>query len=466
MMTISTISARRERLEKIATPGLWAMATSRGRWTMANHLAHLDRQVVKTLRTPDSRLIVTFPPRHGKSLYLSQYVPAWFLGVWPDRRVILTSYQDRFAATWGRKARELVDEHGQDSFGIRVSGDSAAMDRWDLADRLGGMQTAGRGSSITGKGANLLIADDLIKDYEEAHSETVRSGAWDWWTSTAYTRLEPGAAVIVVGTRWHEDDIIGRILAHQEQSGESWNVVNYPALAEANDPLGRPEGAPLWPQRYPRERLEVIKRTLGSYQWNALYQQRPAPPEGGMFQRCWFQVIVPSEIPTELHAKGRAIRYWDHAATPGAGDYSVGVLIVRFEGKYYVLDVVRGQWSVHERKRRQLATAQRDAALYKNYRVWAEQEPGSAGKEGAQQFVREFSAYGAATDRVTGDKQTRALDWSAELEAGNVRILSAPWTRHYIQEHAGFPHGGHDDQVDASSGAFSKARTARTFVLA
>jgi hypothetical protein len=228
---------------RIATAALFARTVSAGRWNLPDHLAAIDRELTEALRVGNGRLILTVPPRHGKSELVSKYFPAWFLGVYRNRRIILAGYEASFAASWGRKARTLLESHG-DMFGVQVDQKSSASDAWNIKGAEGGMQTAGVGGPITGKGADVLIIDDPIKNYEEAHSETFREKTWDWFTSTAYTRLEPNGTVILVQTRWHEDDLAGRII--RDMKHEKWRVINFPALADVNPvrPCGRLDSLP------------------------------------------------------------------------------------------------------------------------------------------------------------------------------------------------------------------------------
>lgn len=219
------------------------------------------------------------PPRHGKSTLSSNVFPAWFLGRWPDKRVILSSYEADFAATWGRKARGLLEEWGGPIFGVGLNPRSNAADRWDLAGHAGGMTTAGVGGPLTGKGADLFIIDDPVKNSEDAMSATKRAKAWDWYQSTALSRLEPGGAMVLIQTRWHVEDLAGLVLREAEDSGEKWEIVCMPAVATGeNDPLGRSVGEPLWPERWPLRELEQKKKD--PYWWECLYQQNPRP-EGG-----------------------------------------------------------------------------------------------------------------------------------------------------------------------------------------
>ena len=443
--------------QQIASPALFARTVTqhlpeKSRWKLTPHLQAIDRELTDSIRQGDGRLILSVPPRHGKSELASKYFPAWFVGAFPHRRVILSSYEADFASSWGRKARTLLDEQGH-RFGVKVARDSSAANRWDVEGHGGGMTTAGVGGPITGKGADLLIIDDPVKNYEEAHSQTFRDRAWDWFTSTAYTRLEPGATCVVIMTRWHEDDLVGRIktrLGH-----ENWRDVLFPALCEVDgDSLGRRRGDPLWPERFDAARLAAIKATLGGYQFSSLYQQRPTPEEGGMFKREWLSRFVDA-VPNGC----KRCRGWDKAATENAGDHSAGVLLaVDDDGIFYVEHVERGQWSSGARNKIIYQTAELDVlrAGRDNYAVWVEREGGSGGKESAEISVRELAGFDAHAELVTGDKVARSRAFAAQCEAGNVRLVRGGWNEAYISELCGFPNGSNDDQVDASSLAFNK----------
>jgi hypothetical protein len=228
----------------------------------------------------------------------SQYFPAWYLGVFPDRRIILASYEADFAASWGRKARDILEEYGPSLFGVGVRRGSSAANRWDLEGKTGGMETAGIGGPITGKGANLLIIDDPVKNPAEALSPLYRQKAWDWYASAAYTRLEPDAAIVVIQTRWHPEDLAGRIVAQASKGGEPFEILNLPALAEQGDILGRQPGEALWPERFPAERLAEIRQTQGERWFVSLYQQRPefAQVEGLVYPELAGCIIDPRPI--------------------------------------------------------------------------------------------------------------------------------------------------------------------------
>lgn len=270
-----------------AGPAALAHAISPDRYQIPPHVDLMSRVLADAAMGRRPRVIISMPPRHSKSETASHWYPVWYLDRFPSRRIILCSYEADFAASWGRKARDTIRAN-PDKLRVRIKTDTTAAARWETTAG-GGMVTAGVGGPITGRGANVLVVDDPVKNAEEAESEITREAIWRWWTSTAYTRLEPGAAAVVVATRWHEDDLIGRLLLAAEEGGEEWEVINLPAIAEAGDPLGRPEGAALWPERYDVPDLARIRGAVQPYVWEALYQQHPTPPSA---DRCPFDAKV------------------------------------------------------------------------------------------------------------------------------------------------------------------------------
>lgn len=305
---------------------------SAGKWKMARHLAYLDRAILESLELSEQGqrdgLLVSMPPQHGKSELCSKYLPAWYLGTHPDRRVILTSYEADFAASWGGKARDLLEQHG-DVFGVKVSKRSSAVNRWDLESRDGGMTTAGVGGAITGKGAHLLIVDDPIKNDEEARSAKHRQKQWDWWQSVATTRMRPGGLIVVVQTRWHKDDLTGRIQQQAESNGQRWLTVKLPALAEMGDPLGRAPGEALWPEVYSKELHEKNKATRTSYYWRAMYQQDPQAEGGTEWPAEWFgPEIWFNEWPESWQVRTIGLDPSKGSSESKFGDYSAFVMLV------------------------------------------------------------------------------------------------------------------------------------------
>jgi hypothetical protein len=237
------------------------------------------------MRRELDRLAIMLPPRHGKSELASVNYPAFVLGNCPDKRIILASYGDSLARRFSRRARNLLLDSRSPFPAIRPARGSSAVNEWDIKGHRGGMTAAGVGGPITGKGADLLLIDDPVKSRASADSETERENVWEWYTNDAYTRLEDGGRVVMIGTRWHEDDLIGRAL----NGDDEWHAISLPALAEADDPLGRQEREALWPEKYSVEDLERRQRNIGSRAWVSLFQQRPAPAEGAILKDHWWR---------------------------------------------------------------------------------------------------------------------------------------------------------------------------------
>jgi predicted phage terminase large subunit-like protein len=271
-------------------------------------------------------LVVEAPPRHGKSELISKYLPAWYLGVFPRRHVMLAGYEATFARSWGRKARALLEEWGAAWFGVTVCDDARAAADWSIEHHGGGMVTAGVGGPMTGRGADLLIIDDPIKNAEEATSATMRDKHWDWWQSTASTRVEPGGCAIIIATRWHEEDLSGRLLAAaQTGAGAPVRRLRLPAMAEQADPLGRAPGQPLWPERWPLQQLELHRRALDEAWWQALYQQRPRAGSRALWPEVYFAPRIWARGPPERYA--RSALAIDPAGGVAEGDDSALVLV-------------------------------------------------------------------------------------------------------------------------------------------
>lgn len=385
------------------------------------------------------------PPRHGKSEIISKYFPAWYLGINPDARIILTSYESSFAASWGRKARDLMIEN-QKLFGIQIAQDSASVQDWNIEKRAGGMNTAGVGGPCTGKGAKIFIIDDPIKNNEEAMSEVIREKAWDWYKSTAYTRLEPDGAMIIVLTRWHSDDLAGRLLEEQKKGGDKWDIVDFPAIATYDDILGRKKGDALWPERYDGPKLKQIENTLGPFWWASMYQQNPVPAGGAIIKREWWKYY---DTPPDRKAFKRYLWAWDTAVKVGQeNDFSVGIYIGETETGYYILDLFREKVEYPDLKRaiaQKFHSSRASAILIED-------------KSSGQQIIQEFSRgeklpiIPAGKDKkgLMPDKVTRALVVTPMIQSGLVYLPEkASWVAEFLSECLAFPKGKHDDQVDA-----------------
>lgn len=386
------------------------------------------------------KLILELPPRHGKSELTTIRYPVYRFERNPTMRVIVGAYNQTLANRFSRMSRKIAATR------LALSEDRKAVEEWET--RAGGtFRAVGVGGGATGQGADLIVIDDPIKNREEAESPTYRDKIWDWYTNDIYTRREPGCAIIVIMTRWHKDDLVGRILDSDDAA--NWRVICLPAEAEENDPLGRKVGEALCPERFDEVALADIKKVLGR-DYHALYQQRPVAREGGMFKELWLEKV--DAVPREA----RRIRAWDFASTEDGGDYTVGLLMAEKDGIYFVEDVVRGQWNSGQRDRMIRMTAEKDAERYGNVVHWGEQEPGSGGKYQVAAFVKLLSGFPVYTEPVSGSKADRADPFASQASAGNVKIKRADWTSAYITELCDFPNGVHDDQVDASTMAFAK----------
>lgn len=441
------ISPQLLRVASMADPATLAHRLTQGRFQIPPHLSLLSKEVAKAVRT-GGRLLVQMPPRHGKSETVSVWSPVWFLNAWPAKRVMLASYEADFAAGWGRRARNLIDEH-QDELLVRLSQDSTAANRWNTPEG-GGMTTAGAGGALTGRGADLLIIDDAHKNAEEAFSQAHRDRVWEWWTTTALTRLEPGAAAIVVGTRWHEDDLIGRILA---QGGEPWTVLRLPALADEEDPIGRAPGAPLWPERYDAVALERIRQGVGERTWEALYQQRPFGDGGSFFKRSWFdaryEIIAPNmyRLPDGMtihrDSLGRYSTIDLAVSTKTSADWTVIAVFGRLpDGRRLLLDIDRARREGPD----QVPAIQRVVEKWKLGLVWIERTAFQLA------IVQAARRAGVPVRELTPDKDkvARAIPLTVALEGGQLLLpRHAPWMESLLAELLAFPASAHDDQVDA-----------------
>ena len=434
------------------SPAHYAYHASGGKWYAPAHLKLLAEYLVKVERGEIKRLIVAMPPRHGKSLLISQYFPAWFLNLNPDKRVVLTAYEAQFAATWGRKAKDEYIKYAS-LFGNGIKEDAQAIASWETT-RGGGMVSVGAGGALTGKGADLLIIDDPIKNADEARSAHARQSLWDWYTSTAYSRLEPNGAVIILHTRWNEDDLIGRLLAleaeTEDHEKENWVVLNLPALAEDDDQLGRKPGQALWPERYDESHLARMKRTSGSYVWSSLYQQHPAPLEGQIFKNDTFKYFSITEnglykVDDNYIDPGECKRFQtvDLAASikNNADYFVITTWATTPKNNLLLLDVLRTKVEGPD----QIGILQ--AQYHKHLPAYIGIESVSFQITAVQNAIR----AGLPVRKLIPDKDkvSRAITAAVKYESGTIYHLSnANWLADYESELLNFPNGKHDDQVD------------------
>jgi predicted phage terminase large subunit-like protein len=432
------------------------------------------------------RLMIFMPPQHGKSQIASRNFPAWLLGIMPDSHVILTSYGDSLATRHSRFIRDQITApEYQAIFGtksnkmmpVELSSDSRSTENWDLAKPYrGGVKAAGVGGGITGLPAHLFIVDDPFKNREEAESDSRRELVDDWFKSAARTRLRPNAAIVIFHTRWHPDDLAGRLIQRMVNNplASQYEIVcmpglaleSYPTDAEKQrkmmrdgiylplaDSLGRKPGEALCPQWYDSNFLQSTRADIGLYDFEALYQQSPFAKDGQKYKREWFQVVA--QIPEGVTIK-YVVRYWDKANST-KGDYTVGVLMAYCsDGFFYILNIVRGQWSSYERDQKMRRTAERDAEDFGRVYIWHQQDPGSAGKDSAEATNRLLMGYPAKFEPVTGDKATRSEPLESAFQGKLVFLIQGAWNEIFIDECVSFDRGKYDDQVDAASSAYNK----------
>ena len=402
------------------------------------------------------RILVSLPPQHGKSELISHWTPVWFLSNWPRCRVGLASYAAEFASDWGRKVRDTIAATPE--LGLRVRPDRSAAARWELTAG-GGMMTAGVGGPLTGHGFDLLIIDDPIKNRQEADSATMRRHLWEWWRSTARTHLRPGGSIIVVQTRWHEDDLIGKLLGGMGEGNadypeDKWEHIKLPALAEGNDPLGRELDAPLWPERYDAVALAETRLDIELQEWAGLYQRRPAPMGGSVFQAKDFRYYrVGGDSETYVLATLQGPHYVAMSECRRFCTVDTAETI-RERSDYTVV----ATWAV---------SPDRDLVLLDRVRVRVETpdimpllqqvnakwQPGYIGVEGKAVFQAARRAGLPVRElKADTDKCTRAQPAAPRLAAGTVYFPAmAPWLREFEDELLVFPNGANDDQVDCLS---------------
>lgn len=384
--------------------------------------------------------MVLMPPGSAKSTYASVLFPPWFMGRHPKDSVLGISNTSDLAERFSRRARNVCAlERYRNIFGFGVSEDTKAAGSWEN-DMGGEFFAAGVGGAIAGRRADLGLIDDPIKTREEADSDRVRAKQWEWYINDFSTRLKPGARQILIQTRWHEDDLGGRIL---DREAGRWTVVKLPMVAVASDPLGRTPGERLWPEWFTDEMVQQAK--LDPRAWNALYQQDPAPEEGDFFQNDDFgEYLV---LPDKLHRYGAS----DYAVSDGQGDYTEhGMFGLDFNGDLYVTDWWREQAASDVWIERQC-----DMILKHRPLIWF----GEAGpiKRAIEPFLKKRMQEREAFCRLEwlpsiSDKIVRARAIQARCAMGKVFLpRQAPWKADLMSQLLRFPAGRYDDGVDVMS---------------
>jgi predicted phage terminase large subunit-like protein len=410
----------------------------------APHHRLIINRLVRVSRGEFNRLAIFMPPGSAKSTYGSILFPAWYLGQHPTHSILAASHTTELAEKWGRRVRNLLNERGP-VLKLSVSEDNAAAGRWSVKQG-GEYYSAGVGVGIAGFRADLAIIDDPVRSREDADSALVRERTWDWFKSDLSTRLKPGGRIVLIQTRWNEDDLAGRVLEEMKKGGDRWEVLSLPAEAEEDDPLDRQPGEFLWDDSYGYgEFLRHEKRTQPARNWSALYQQRPATEGGDYFKAEWLRPYTIHPDPQTLAVYGGS----DYAVTSDGGDYTVHIVVgVDADSRVYLLDLWRGQaasdrwireWCRLVREWKPLDWAEETGQISSGLGPFIEQE------------ARRSRAYVNRQQFPTrADKQVRAQSIRGRMSMDGLYVpTSAPWYADFRAELLSFPAGKHDDQVDA-----------------
>lgn len=430
-------------------------------WVHEEICCELDNFLAAVAAGQSPRLMITVPPRHGKSELASIRFPAYVFGRYPDMSLISTSYSADLASRMNRSVQRVIDSElyhhvfpGTSLSGknVRSTAEGSYLrnsDIFEIVGHRGSYRSAGVGGGITGMGGDILNIDDPIKDRAEADSPTIREKVWDWYTSTLYTRLAPGGGILLIQTRWHTDDLAGRLLeAAKTGDGDQWRVVNFEAIATA-DEAHRKAGEALHPERYSLDQLQRIKAALGTRDWEALYQQKPVPDGGSIFKREWLRFYNPTDLPARFD---KLLTSWDMTFEDTKGsDFVTGQVWGKAGANFYLLDQIRARLDF---------VATLDAFIAQT-KKWSK----------ATRHLVEKKANGHAVISVlnkhvsgiipvvpTESKTARAYAVTTFFEAGNVYTPNpswCPWAQVYVDELTQFPGVAHDDQVDATTQALS-----------
>ena len=416
----------------------------------AHHRLLIDK-LERVARKEITRLMIFMPPGSAKSTYASVLFPAWYMANYSNKNIMAASHTTDLAEDFSGKVQMIIKDN-EKTLGYGLLNESVK--KWMTSNRCT-YKSSGVGSGIAGFRADIAIIDDPVRTRKDADSETYRNTAYNWYRADVRPRLKPGASVIIIQTRWHEDDLSGRLL---QDDKNGWEVVNLPAIAMENDPLGRASGELLWADDDYGYAAEVLKikeeseKGPGLRDWYSLYQQSPRPLEGSIFKTAQIEII------DALPAGTVFCRAWDFASTADTGgrdpDWTVGGLMGRTPtGRYVIADLARLRGGPDEVERALLATASRDG---KGVQISLPQDPGQAGKSQTLYFVRKLSGHRVHTSTETGDKATRASPFASQVNVGNVAMLRADWNRALMDELGTFPGGSHDDIVDALSRGFNQ----------
>lgn len=459
------------------TPLLMAQHLNEG-FTTRPHLELISDVIADAVKDVENgisrRIAVSQPPRSGKTTMTTLSAPAWMLAKHPDWPIALTSHDSQLATSWGRQIRRWTDEGKLGD--IEIARDAGAASSWETT-KGGKVLSLSLGGSFTGRGAKVLVIDDPHKDFVDAHSSVMRQNVWDWWLSVALTRLEPPSLVIVTMTRWHEDDFVGRLLSREHPGDpDDWDVVRLPAIAEDHeDALGREPGEPLHSPLLEETDADALirwadqKAAVGTYVWGAMFQQRPAPAAGQIFDISWWRYwttdpsLVKEDgtvrlLDLDAMAGADVLDSWDLAFKGNEdSDYVVGQRWARLQANRYLIEQKRGRWSFTQ--------------TLKEMRDWSTH--GLLSRAVTRRLIEDKANGPAIMDTLRdeiagikpvqpmGSKEARARAVTAEVESGNVYLphpTEFPWVADLLSELRAFPTGAHDDQVDTLTQALTELR--------
>lgn len=426
------------------------------------HLAEVFTKITSG-EISDKRIIINAPPQHGKSELASVRFPSYWLSKRPNDPVMLASYTAKLALSKSKNVRDTLSSRVSNKLfpNIKVRQDSRAKDYWELKDYKGFFIAGGVGGSLTGFGAKLIIIDDPLKSWAEAQSEATREKLKEWYHGTLLTRLAEDGVIVLIATRWHEDDLPGYLLRVEPQN---WTLLKYRALCtnSAEDPLGRPVGEALSPSRYSKEYLATLRDGSPPLIWNAEYQQDPYTPEGDVFDTSKINFVDPEDV--DFKSFDIIVRYWDFAATEQTGkndpDATCGALVgvrgLGLQQECWILNLIHGRWAEDRLERKFVATARMDGRFIP---IWIEREGGSSGKQIIHYYRKLVPGHQVYEDLVThaGSKLVRAQPLAGRIHAGKFYMVRGPWNDIAVAELAGFPNYSHDDTVDGMSGGYNKA---------
>jgi len=412
-------------------------------WWQRESAYELQRFYESLVAGERPKLIIEAPPQHGKSLLIVDFI-AWIAGHHPDFRTIYTSFSERLGVRANlRLQRTYATDKYKKIFPDTKIGSTANRELIEYDGKEGYFRNTTVRGSITGEGLDLGVIDDPIKGREQAGSQTVRDATWDWLTDDFLTRFADDAGLLIILTRWHLDDPVGRL----KIADPSIRCVSHPAIA-TEDEQYRKKGEPLFPEHKSLEFLLGVKKLMAATSWESLYQQRPFLEEGEFFKPDMISIVDAVPIGTKM------VRAWDLAATKGGGDWTVGFKFGRMpDGRGIIVDILRFQRGPDEVRAAMKNTADLDG---KQVAIRGPQDPGQAGKDQAQQLTKLLAGYKVKFAPVTGEKTVRADGFASQVNVGNIVMLRAPWNTPFIEEARSFPNGVNDDQIDSGADAFNE----------